>query len=184
MCNLTIIRANENSKELKTLLSIQLKELESKHIPCVNDKTEMLHQNALQIGYTYDVFGAHRQYTNLLDEMDRIKNMSSTSCLRAIRIVLTSDGKIWSDNTHWTIAYMLRYGLDIQLRDIPFYVVDFCHDIPVVIDYNYTLFDSITEVRNAVRAAKNIQDRVNAGWRNNNLSYTIKELAIALLDNG
>lgn len=183
MCNLTIIRANENSKELKTLLSIPLKKLESKHIPYINTKTEMLHQNALQIGYVYDVFGSHRQYTNFLDEIDRIKNMSLTPCLRAVRIVLTSDGKIWSDNTHWTVAYMLRYGPNALLREIPFYVVDFCHDIPIVIDYNYTLFDSITEIGNAVRAAKNIQDRVDAGWRSNKLSYTIEELAIALLDN-
>ena len=183
MYNLTIIRANENSKELKALLSVQLKELESKHIPYISDETEMLHQNALQVGYTYDVFGSHRQYTNLLDEVDRIKNMSLTPCLRAIRIVLTSDGKVWSDNTHWTIAYILRYGLNIQLKDIPFYVVDFCHDIPIVIDYHDTLFDSLTEIRKAVKAAKNIQGRVNVGWRNDNLSYTINELMIAILDN-
>lgn len=183
MCNLTIIRADENSKELKKLLSIKLKELESKHIPYINNKTKILHQNALEIGYTCDIFGSHRRYTDLVDEIERIRNMSLTPCLRAVRIVLTSDGKIWSDNTHWTIAYMLRYGSDTQLRKIPFYVVDFSNNIPIVIDYKYTLYDSMTEIRNAVRAAKNIQDRVNAGWRNNKLSYTIRELAEALLDN-
>lgn len=183
MCNkLTIVSANENSEELKNLLPIQLKKLESKHIAYVNCQTEQLHQNALQIGYMYDVFGSHRQYTNLSDEIARIRNMSSTPCLRAVRVVLTSDGKIWADNTHWTIAYILRFGLETQLNDIPFYVIDFRYDNPIVIDYNHTLFDSITEIKNAVNAAKNIQDRVTAGWRNNKLSYTIEELANVLLD--
>ncbi len=182
MCNLTIIKANADSKEVKKLLSIPLRELESKHIPYINDKTKMLHQNAVQIGYTYDVFGSHRSYTSLLEEIERIKNMSSTPCLRAVRIVLTSDGKIWSDNTHWTIAYMLRYGWNTQLREIPFYIVDFCHEIPTVIDYNHALFDSITEIRNAVKAAQNIQDRLNSGWRIGKSSYKIEELATAILE--
>lgn len=182
MCNLMIMEANADSKEVEKILSIPLKELEAKHIPYVNDETAMLHQNAVHIGYTYDVFGAHRPYTRLQDEIARIKNMSSTPCLRAVRIVLTTDGRIWSDNTHWTIAYMLRYGWNTRLKEIPFYIVDFCYDIPRVIDYNHALFDSITEIRTAVKAAQNIQERLNAGWRIGKLSYKIGELATTILD--
>lgn len=181
MCNLMIIKANENSKEVKEILPIPLKKLEAKHIPYINNKTNILHANAVHAGYTYDVFGSHRSYTELPDEVERIKNMSFTPCLRAVRIVLTTDGKIWSDNTHWTIAYMLKYGWNTQLKEIPFYIVDFCHDIPTVIDYNHTLFDSITEIRNAVKAAQNIQERIGFGWRAGNLSYKIEELATAIL---
>lgn len=107
--------------------------------------------------------------------------MSQTTCLRAVRVVITQDGKIWSDNTHWTISYLIRYGKNTKLQDIPFYVIDFREDIPIVVNYNYTLFDSITEIKKAVNSARNIQIRLNNGWRNNGLNYTIGELFSALV---
>ena len=178
---LMIIDATNDFLVIKELLPLKLLELECKHIPYLDDQTTRLHQNSLNVGYDNDILGSHRIYTNIFDDIDRIYNMSQTTCLRAVRIVITQDGKIWSDNTHWTISYLIRYGKNTKLQDIPFYVIDFREDIPIVINYNYTLFDSITEIKKAVNSAQNIQIRLNNGWRNNGLNYTIGELFSALV---
>lgn len=178
---LTIIDGNNDSPEVQELLPLKLVKLECKHIPYVDNKTKELHQNAINIGYDNDIFGSHRIYTNIFDELGRIHNMAQTSCLRAVRIVITQDGRIWSDNTHWTISYLFRYGKDTELREIPFYVIDFRTEIPTVINYSSTLFDSITEIKKAISAAKNIQARLNMGWRNGGLNYTIEDLFLALV---
>lgn len=44
---------------------------------------------------------------------------------RAVRFVITKDGRIWSDNTHWTLAHLIKNGMDVMVGDIPIYVVDF-----------------------------------------------------------
>lgn len=179
---LTIVDGNNNSPEIQKLLPLKLTNLECKHIPYVDNKTKKLHQNALNIGYNNDIFGSHRIYTDIFDELGRIHNMAQASCLRAVRIVITQDERIWSDNTHWTISYLFRYGKDTKLSDIPFYVIDFRTEIPTVINYSSTLFDSITEIKKAMNAAKNIQERLNMGWRNNGLNYTIEDLFLALME--
>ena len=179
---LTIINEASNSPLIQKLLPIKLINLECKHIENVNNNTVELHQNAIDVGYDNDIIGSHRSYTNIFDELARISNMSKTSCLRAVRIVVTKDGRIWSDNTHWTISYIIRYGKDTQLQKIPFYVVDFRMNSPIIFNYASTLYDSMTEIERAVEAAQNIQSRLNNGWRKNGLSYTIGDLFSALLN--
>ena len=177
----TIIDGDNDSPELQDLLPLKVVQLECKHIAYVDNKTKELHKNALNVGYDNDIFGSHRTYTDIFDEVGRIQNMSQTPCLRAVRIVITNDGKVWSDNTHWTISYLFRYGNDTKLNDIPFYVIDFRTEIPTVINYDSTLFDSIVEVRKAISAAASIQTRLNIGWRCNGLRYTIGDLFSTLV---
>lgn len=55
----------------------------------------------------------------------------------------------------WTIAYILKHRIETQIIEIPFYAIDFRYYNPIVIDYNDTVFDSISEIRNAVNVAKN-----------------------------
>lgn len=179
---LNIINGVSASIEVKELLTLKLVCLECKHIAFVDQYTYRFHENALDIGYKNDILGSHRTYTNIFDELSRINNMRRSSCLRAIRIVITQDGRCWSDNTHWTLSYLFRYGKDIRLQKIPFYVVGFRNETPKVVDYASTLFDSITEIRNAVEAAHNIQKRLDIGWRPKELNYTIGDLFSVLTE--
>ena len=173
---MTIIDGSNALTEVKALLPLKLISLESKHIAYIDNETTQLHENAISIGYKNHILGSHRSYTNISDELSRIYNMAQTSCLRAVRIVITQDGRLWSDNTHWTLSYLFRYGKDTKLQEIPFYVIDFRNENPTVINYASTLFDSITEIRSAIEAAYSIQVRLNMGWRNNRLRYTIGDL--------
>lgn len=177
---LTIIDTDNDSQEVQMLLPMKLKNLECKHIPYIDNSTQNLHQNSLDIGYDNDIFGSHRKYTDIFDELERIHNMAQTPCLRAVRIVISQDGRVWSDNTHWTISYLIRYGIDTRLREIPFYVIDFRTEIPTILNHLSTLFDSVTEIKKALIAGKNIQERLNIGWRKNDLTYTIEDLTMAL----
>ena len=179
---ITIIDGASASIEVQELLPLKLMNLECKHIAYVDNKTLKIHENALEVGYKNDILGSHRTYTNIFDELSRINNMSQSYCLRAVRVVITQDGRRWSDNTHWTLSYLLRYGKDTTLQKIPFYVIDFRNENPAVINYASTLFDSITEIRKAIEAANSIQARLDRGWRTDGLNYTIGDLFSILFE--
>lgn len=102
--------------------------------------------------------------------------MSKSAFLRAVRFVITRDGRIWSDNTHWTLAYFLKYGMEITIMYIPMYIVDFREDVPTIFDKNGTVFDSLFDIRNSIASAQRIQERLDKGWRPPNLSYKIIDL--------
>lgn len=74
------------------------------------------------------------------------------------------------------MTYLFRYGVETKIQKIPFYVIDFRNENPIAINHAFTLFDSVTEIRNAVEAAHSIQKRLDIGWRTKELSYTIGDL--------
>ena len=44
--------------------------------------------------------------------------MSHSLGHRAIRFVISKDNRLWSDNTHWTLAYILEKGVDALVLDV------------------------------------------------------------------
>lgn len=110
------------------------------------------------------------------------KNMSHSLCHRAVRFVISKDDRLWSDNTHWTLAYILEKGVDALVLDVPMYIVDFRESYPVIYDKDGVVFDSIYDIKCAIASAKRIQERLDLGWRPPELSYTIKQLYKDILD--
>ena len=163
------------------IFSHKLIDTHSKHIARINESTNTVHRLSQKVGYNIDIIGSHRK-TILEDERQRIQNMKNATCLRAARFVISSDGRVWADNTHWTIAYILRFGCDVTLKDIPSYVVDFRSNIPIIIEYKNILFDSLYCIKSAVACAKRIQDRLDNGWRPIDISFTINDLINDLYD--
>lgn len=102
--------------------------------------------------------------------------MSKSICPRAVRFVITKDARIWSDNTHWTLAHLIKNGMDVMVGDIPMYVVDFRKKIPCIYDKEGIVFDSLHDIKSAIASAKRIQERLDIGWRPCNLSYKIGDL--------
>lgn len=149
--------------------------IESKHVAFKNDATSIFFELSWKVGYENTILGIHR--TSIIkNEYMRIKNMSQSPCLRAVRFVITKDNNIWSDNTHWTLAYIYRHGLETRISDIPLYIIDFRNELPVIYDCEGVVFDSILDIKKAIAAAKSIQDRLDLGWRPQNISYTIGQL--------
>lgn len=102
--------------------------------------------------------------------------MSHSQCQRAVRFVISRDNRLWSDNTHWTLAYLLEKGTEALVSDISMYLVDFRDLCPAIYDKDGVIFDSIYDIKCAIASAKRIQERLDLGWRPSELSYTIKQL--------
>lgn len=163
------------ASSIHNYLSTKLIEVESKHVAFFDDKTKIFFELSQKVNYNNTILGIHLNAT-IQNEYFRINNMSRSACPRAVRFVITKDGRIWSDNTHWTLAYLLKHGMNITIMDIPMYIVDFRKDIPSIFDKNGAIFDSLFDIKSAIASAQRIQDRLDRGWRPCNLSYKIIEL--------
>lgn len=153
----------------------KIEEVESKHVANYKDDTRIFFRFSEKVGYPNTVLGIHRN-SNIQNEYFRIQNMSQSTCNRAVRFVISKDGRIWSDNTHWTLAYLLQKGRNTLVSDIPAYIIDFREIVPTIYDKEGVVFDSIYDIKNSIASAKRIQERIDLGWRPIKFSYTIKQL--------
>ena len=153
----------------------KIKDAESKHVASFKEDTKRFFEYSDLVGYPNTVLGVHRN-ASIENEYYRIQNMSHSQCCRAVRFVISKDGRLWSDNTHWTLAYIFEKGPEAMVSDIPAYIIDFRESNPVIYDKNGVVFDSIFDVKSAIASAKRIQERLDLGWRPSGLSYTIKQL--------
>lgn len=154
---------------------ILLTDVESKHVAFKDDATNIFFELSEQVEYENTILGIHR--TSIIqNEYLRIKNMSQSPCLRAVRFVIAKDNNIWSDNTHWTLAYIYKYGLETRISHIPLYIIDFRNKLPVIYDCEGVVFDSLSDIKKSMAAAMSIQKRLDLGWRPQNISYTIGQL--------
>jgi len=154
--------------------------VESKHVADFRNTTEKFFKNSEIVGYPNTILGIHRN-ASIKNEFFRIQNMCHSICNRAVRFVITKDERIWSDNTHWSLAYILQNGITTLLSEIPMYIVDFRESIPIIYDKEGVVFDSINDIKNAIASSERIQNRLNLGWRPLDDSYTIEQLYQDLL---
>ena len=168
VCDLT-----DNEKNFY-LMNTKLKDAQSKHF-VLTEQNKILEILSKKADYKYSIFGSNHN-SNICEEKNRIVNMSTSSCERPLRFVIDNYGRIWADNTHWCIAYILKYGKNTTLIDIPVYIVDFRENLPIIVNINNTIYDSIDHVKNAIRCAYDIQNRINLGWRPKDVSYCIEDL--------
>ena len=159
----------------------RIEDVESKHVADFTDRTKVFFEKSDLVGYPNTILGIHRN-TSIKNEYYRIQNMRHSLCNRAVRFVISRDGRIWSDNTHWTLAYLFEKGAETLVSDIPMYIIDFRESYPVIYDMEGMVFDSIYDIKCAIASAKRIQERLDLGWRPSGLSYTIKQLHQDILD--
>lgn len=169
------LHGDNHSSDIATYLDVKLVDTEAKHVAFYSQNTSIFFELSEKVGYSNTILGIHRT-ASIKDEYLRILNMCNSPCLRAVRFVISKDGRIWSDNTHWTLAYVYKYGVNAKIAEIPSYIIDFRGCFPVIIDRNGVVFDSLTDIRNAISAAKAIQERLDLGWRPDKLSYNIGKL--------
>ncbi|WP_455617949.1 hypothetical protein [Eisenbergiella sp.] len=156
-------------------LNKHIEDVESKHVAGYSNRTKVFFEYSEKVGYSNTILGAHRSAT-IENEYFRIQNMGKSKCNRAVRFVICKNGVIWSDNTHWTLAYLLQNGSNTSIYDIPSYIIDFREEFPIIYDKDGVVFDSISDIKSAIASAKRIQDRIDLGWRPKEKSYTIKQL--------
>ena len=162
----------------KDISNLKLSELECKHILLKTEDTKIFVDLAEKVDYKWVVFGSHRgldEKDRVQFEINRINEMIKSTTSRAVRIVRTSNDKYFADNTHWILAYLKRIGDNAKLSDIPFYLVDFCHEKPIIVDVKNSVIKNHEDMKNAVNAAGDVEERIEYGWRPNGISYTIKQ---------
>lgn len=158
----------------------KIEDVESKHVANYQNSTKIFFECSEKVKYPNTILGIHRN-TSIENEYFRIKNMSVSICNRAVRFIISRDGRLWSDNTHWTLAYLLQKGTEATVSDIPSYIIDFREEFPIIYDKNGVVFDSIYDIKSAIASAKRIQERVDLGWRPVGLTYTIKQLYLDIV---
>lgn len=155
-------------------LDFKLKEIESKHIVYPNlhkDMVELSHN----VQYEYLIIGSHRKNSKILSETERINNMKIASCKRPARFVISRDDRVWADNTHWTLSFVLN-NQSACIKDVPAYIIDFRNEIPTIININNSVYDSVSCILNAIECAYAIQKRLDNGWRPVSIKFTINDL--------
>jgi len=163
------------------ITEMQLLDLESKHVALADSKrkTELIKLGE-QVGYNYVLWGTHRgkwinDDTRLRYELDRVESMVNYPSIRPIRIVICSNGKVFADNSHWALASAKKFGCDVKLKQIPFYIVDFTNPIPNIINNNGSVIQNEIDIMRTINAAGKIEQRVLNGWRIND-TYSMRDL--------
>lgn len=169
-------------KDIESKLDLNLLNLECKHVLFDNmtEKQERIKKASEDIGYYGVVWGLASGGTTTEYEVNYLREMQKNrSYNRAIRIVRTSDGTVWADNTHTTIAYYLRNRLmyeTLYLNYVPFYIIDFYNtNIPVVMSYNNSVIKNIDDILKALQGAYNVEIRILRGLNRSLEHWTIGE---------
>lgn len=105
------------------------------------------------VGYKNTMLGIHRMPV-IKNEYLPIKNMSESPYLRAVRLIIIKDNHIGADNTHWTLAYLYKYGTQTKVCDIPLYIIYFRSTLPIIYDCACVVFDNLSDIKNALTVEK------------------------------
>lgn len=175
--DLHLVGEDFGASQYMTYLQIPLIKAESKHVP--QDATSPIISNliklAKKVDYPYAMIGKYQQLTA---EEDRfyVEQLASIAQPRPLKFVLTIDDRIWADNTHWTLAAILRHGFTVRIGDVPHYLIDIRGTKIVVFRRPPTLLGRT--LRAAVTNANAIEERLIRGWRPPDISFTIGDLAV------
>jgi hypothetical protein len=157
------------------LFAEHLADMHSKHVPKGIDTPHVLRlkQLASRVGYRYCDLG---HYQRLDPEQDGIyvASMARTRDMRPVKLVLTRCGRVWCDNTHWGLAAMVRWGTDVRVDQIPFYLIDLRSSTPVIVGRPLGLMGRGLAL--AVSNARSIQRRLDKGWRPIDVRFTMGDL--------
>lgn len=123
-------------------LNMELKSLLCKHVFSLTEKAYALLNASIMIGYDYCLWNvANNKPQDFNYDMNRILKMEKENYNHALRIIACkyefSDEKYyWCDNIHSAIKYIRQYGDNVELKDLPFYVVD-CEENKKTTVYSY-----------------------------------------------
>lgn len=168
----------------RRIRNLTLMSLEAKHIvsPDCNKSKDVL-ARAVSAGHKWCVIGSHREDACICQEILRIQGMCLDLAFnRPMRVVITSDQRVWCDNTHTAIAYACRIGRQCRVRDVPHYLVDFRYCTPLITSVDSSVHDSVKHIQAAISAAKRLDDRLVLGYRPKTLSWSILDLTDQLND--
>ena len=142
------------------ILNMRLGDTLCKHVfHTTSDKASRLFTESLNIGYEWCLWNTYSNHICDFDyDMGRILKMEADGYLHVLRIVkcryeFSSKAYYWCDNIHSAIMYLRYHGLDVKLKEIPFYVIDLTFDKPCVCSYCGSVRNSDRDIRGAIQSA-------------------------------
>ena len=106
-----------------------------------------------------------------------IKKMIDSDFMRPMRIIIDTKGRLWADNTHTCIQWIIREGENICLGDVPYYITDFSNkNEPVFLSIKGSGRDSVKDIKSAIACGYRIEKLVNVGYRPTDVNYQISHL--------
>ena len=143
-----------------------------------NERSWKLLMASIDVGYKYCLWNTFAGHIKDFDyDMGRILKMEDDGYEHALRIVkckydFSDSMYYWCDNIHSSIMYLRKHGLDVRLRDLPFYVVDITDITPQVLSYNNSVRNCEDDVKGAIQSAYQRKE-----WSNSreivDIGYTI-----------
>ena len=180
------IKIQEDMTFSNKLLNMKLTDMYCKHMMknSIMDgpKANNLFVESEKVGYKYCEWGSHSNHSSDLSyHLDIITKMESDNYNHAIRIVICKykfqdEPIIWTDNLHSTIKYIREFGKEVELKDVPFYVVDlFDLKNPIIGTNNKNILKpNISDILGAISSAYFRYEMSNSQELINN-KYTIDD---------
>lgn len=141
-------------------LDMQIKDMLCKHVLNASEGIEsQVLKESLEIGYKWCLWGSHSGHdADISYHLDKIHKMESDEYYHALRIVVYNYGEkekmyVWCDNIHSAIRYIRKYGLNVKLSQVPFYIVDLRTSPITVAGYKDYLKEDNTCIQGAIRSA-------------------------------
>lgn len=151
---------------------------QSKHIPAnlKGQRSDLFNSLANKVGYQCSRIGTRPGGLTLTQEEDVaiVQTIAKSQKIRPVKFCITKDKKIWADNTHNVLAALLLYGENVVIKNIPHFIVDLRGRHPVVFNCPDSLINPNLGI--SINAALYIQEKLDNGWRPENISFTIGEL--------
>lgn len=175
------IEKNGNHDIYDFVLNKKLVSLNCKHIMTVNSLTQEVYNLADKAFEAVGAFnrmpwGARRNGT-LQSEMEIIKGMVNSEFMRPMRVVIDKQDRIWADNTHTAVSWVLRKGVDCKLIDVPFYIVDLRVETKVI-SVDGSLSNDLNDVKGAIKASSRITNLIEHGYRPNSIKWRVGDLML------
>lgn len=163
----------------ENLLNMRLIDMRCKHALKTSDKACEVIRLSSFIGYDIAEWGACSNHIDIRYHADVIMKMEADHYNHAERIVICrydfyDNPCIWIDNLHSAVMYIRKYGYDVKLNDIPFYVIDISGNETTVSENGYGILLDIQHIGNAVICAHKRFERSNSKELID-LNYTLQD---------
>lgn len=162
------------------ILNIYLKDCLCKHILNINtNKSKELLKECNKINYNGVIWGYCNSFhkdseINTLIQISIIRNMISKNIKNSIRIIIDPFNNIWVDNLHTAIKEIIINDINIKLKDISIYIIDFKNiDNPIIVDINNSLDNDLNNIKGAIDCGYKRLSRCNQLI--GNINYTIND---------
>ena len=162
-------------KEYNYVTETLISHTESKHIALATPQqiASEFEKRSAAVNYKYCYMSNQGDF-NAFAVAKYIYAMHTSDFNRPAKYVLTSDGKIWADNTHTSILHLYKFKEDVKIKQTLFYIVDTRSEYPQIIleakNINPIHYPAIA--KNALA----LENRIKLGWRPRSICYTLKNL--------